>query len=322
VGGTTFNYDLQLDLDTSYTGKDLLRTVLPSKPAFLARTSVFVDDQVELLTRAIQSNGFALVDIWDFCVAYFGGRNPLNRKTIEQMMEDMEMPAGVLYEGTRPEYSRAWRDLYVPPETHDEEGIRITPAVKGQDLQRVADSKLDRRIGILIAGSAGQKIRSVATLIGAGGIMSGLFSTQKDDYPITVRTGHSVAEIILSPEHIHYTGIDQPDIVLLLSIDGLNQISRDLPGYSPDTRVYVEESLVPLLKTPAQVISLPLKNAAKEVGKLAIGPLGFGAILAREDLYPVEAFEAAAKLLQKGAVAEGNIIGLRAGMALGAMGEA
>ena len=117
--------------------------------------------------------------------------------------------------------------------------------------------------------------------------MSGLYATQKDDYPITVRTGHSIAEVILSPEHIHYTGIDTPDIVLLLSVDGLNQIIRRVPEYPATTRIYAEESLVPLLKTQAQIISLPLKTAAKEVGKLAIGPLGFGAILAREQLYPL-----------------------------------
>jgi 2-oxoglutarate ferredoxin oxidoreductase subunit beta len=296
---------------------DFLRTLLPSKPSFLARTSVFADDQVDLLTRAITSGGFALVDIWDFCIAYFGGKNPTNRTTIEKMMEDLEMPAGVLYEGTRPEYSRAWRELYSPPETHDDEGIRIErPAIKGQDLEKVAESSLDHRVGILVAGGAGQKIRSLATLVGAAGIMSGLFATQKDDYPITVRTGHSIAEIILAPEHIHYTGIDTPDIVLLLSVDGLNQIIRKVPDYPATTRIYAEESLVPLLKTQAQVISLPLKTAAKEVGKLAIGPVGFGAILAREKLYPPEAFEAAATLLQKAAVAQGNIAGLKAGMAL------
>jgi len=295
---------------------DFLGTLRPSKPAFLARTSVFADDATELLIRAIQAPGFALLDIWDFCIAYFGGKNPLNRATIEQMMADLEMPPGVLYEGTRSEYAASWRDLYIPPETHDSEGMRQVAPAPGKDLKVMARSDLKDRVSLFIAGGAGQKIRSLATLIGGGGILSGLYASQKDDYPITVRTGHSIAEVILAPEHIHYTGIDTPDLVLVLSPDGLAQIERKLPNYPAGTRVYVEESLAGALSTQAEVIPLPFKTAAKAVGRLTIGPVAFGAILAREHLYPAEAFEAAARLLQKGAVAEGNIAGFRAGMEL------
>jgi Pyruvate/2-oxoacid:ferredoxin oxidoreductase gamma subunit len=131
-----------------------------------------------------------------------------------------------------------------------------------------------------------------------------------------MRTGHSIAEVILSPEHIHYTGIDTPDVVLLLSPDGLAQIAKKLPDYAPSTRICAEESLAAGLNTPAQVIPLPFRTAAKAVGKLAIGPVSFGALLAKEGFYPPEAFEAAARLLQKGAVAEGNIAGFRPGAEL------
>jgi 2-oxoglutarate ferredoxin oxidoreductase subunit beta len=97
----------------------------------------------------------------------------------------------------------------------------------------VAGSALLRRTDILIAGSAGQKIRSIATLLGAGGIMSGLHATQKDDYPITVRTGHSAAEVILSPEPVRYTGIEVPDVVLVLSQDGLSHNAKQLSAGHP-----------------------------------------------------------------------------------------
>lgn len=288
---------------------DFLQTLRPSKPSFLARTSVFGEGQVDLLVEAIQTPGFALVDIWDFCIAYFGGRMALNKRALENMMEELEMPAGVLYRGTRPEYAQAWRDLY-----HAEPPAAPAPP-KG--LAVVGKSELDHKVGILMAGGAGQKIRSAATLVGAAAIMSGLNATQKDDYPITVRTGHSVSEVIVSPNEINYTGIDDPDIVLLLAKDGLSQVARKLKKCSPTTRIYVDEALAPSVDSPGQIIALPLNATAKEVGKLAIGPIAFGAALARESLFPVEVFETAARALQKGAVAEGNIAGLRAGLQLG-----
>jgi Pyruvate/2-oxoacid:ferredoxin oxidoreductase gamma subunit len=292
---------------------DVPGTLLPSKPSFLARTSVFADDAVDLVTRAVATEGFALVDIWDLCVAYYAGANPLSRDTIGDMMARLDMPAGVLYEGDRPEFARAWRELYHPDEVADEEGMCLLPPEKG--LTPVAASGLDRPVSILIAGAAGQKIRSAATLLGAGAIMSGLYATQKDDYPVTVRTGHSAAEVILAPEPVVYTGVETPDIVLILSPEGLGRIRRQLATLAPETRVYADPGLGPV-DTPATVIRLPLVEAAKSVHRLAIAAVGIGAILRREGLYPPEAFVAAADRLQKAKVAATNADGLRAGLAL------
>ena len=246
-------------------------------------------------------------------MAYYAGQNPISRDTIVQMMEDLEMPPGVHYQGTRPEFARAWRELYHPDEVADEEGMCLLPPDDG--LAAVASSDLRRRTGILIAGSAGQKIRSIATLLGAGGILSGLHATQKDDYPITVRTGHSAAEVILSPEPIGYTGIEMPDIVLILSVDGLVHVKKQLPTYPPETRVYIDSALGEI-DTAAQVIRLPLAEAAKTVHRLAIGAVGLGAILAAEGLYPREAFDIAARRLQKAKVADTNVAGFAAGFDL------
>lgn len=286
---------------------DLVRTLQPSKPSFLGRTHVFAEGQVDMLVEAIQAPGFALVDIWDFCIAYYGGRATLNKGAMEHMMAELEMPAGVLYRGDRPEYSQAWHAL------HAKEGGRSAP----QGLQVVGRSRLDRKVGIILAGGAGQKIRSAAGLIGAAAIMSGLQATQKDDYPITVRTGHSVSETIISPHDIHYTGIEDPDITIVLSQDGLAQVARKLKKCSAQARIYADETLAGSIETPGQVIPLPFGQTAKRVGKLTIAAVAFGAVLAVEDLFPVEVFEAAARAMQKAAVAEGNIAGLRAGLELG-----
>ncbi|MCB0589170.1 MAG: hypothetical protein KDD06_28030, partial [Phaeodactylibacter sp.] len=67
------------------------------------------------------------------------------------------------------------------------------------------------RLGIVIAGSAGGGVQSTARLIANAGILSGLHATMKGEYPITVGTGFSLAEVILSTKEIHYTGLEVPD---------------------------------------------------------------------------------------------------------------
>ncbi len=292
---------------------DIMGTLRPSRPGFLARTSVFAEDLSALIARGLSTEGFALLDIWDLCVAYYASQNTLTRSSIEDLMGELEMPAGVHYEGTRPEFARAWRDLYHPEEPADEEGMCLRPPDRG--LEPLYSSSLQKRTGILIAGTAGQKIRSLATLFGAGAIMSGLYATQKDDYPITVMTGHSAAEVILSPEPILYTGSEDPDIVLILSEEGRDRVKRTLRRLRSEARVYVDESLGEV-DTPARPVPLDLKEVAKSVHRLTIGAVGAGAILSREGLYPLEAFEAAAHRLQNAKVAKTNILGFRAGASL------
>lgn len=288
------------------TPLDLIKTLAALKPSFLARTHVFSEGQADIIARAIRAPGFALVDIWDFCIAYFGGRMTLNKKAMEQLMADLDMPAGVLHECTRTEFAQEYR------QRSSSLGVRSFP----KSLHQVAQSKLERRTGILIAGAAGQRIRTAATLIGASAIASGLKATQKDDYPITVRTGYSVSEVIISPEEIYYTGIDDPDIVLVLARDGLSHVARTLRSCSPKSRVYVDEHLANEIETPGQVIVLPFARTARKVNKLAIGAVAFGAVLARERLFPPEAFEAAVRQIQRKELWDTFVAAFRAGFEL------
>jgi Pyruvate/2-oxoacid:ferredoxin oxidoreductase gamma subunit len=55
---------------------------------------------------------------------------------------------------------------------------------------------------LVIAGSAGGKVRSTGRVLGEAAILSGLWAAQQDDYPVTVQTGHSISELIFSPREI------------------------------------------------------------------------------------------------------------------------
>jgi Pyruvate/2-oxoacid:ferredoxin oxidoreductase gamma subunit len=176
---------------------------------------------------------------------------------------------------------------------------------------------VETQTGIVIAGGAGEKIRSSTAIFAKAAISAGLAVTQKDDYPITVMTGHSVAEIILSRAPIEYTAIDAPDYFLVLSSEGLKK-SRARIGRLPETcRLYAEESLE-LPETRAQVVKLPLVRTARKINRLSVTTVALAALLGDSGLFPSDAYAAAISIFDKPDIAEIDLKALHAGLGLAA----
>jgi 2-oxoglutarate/2-oxoacid ferredoxin oxidoreductase subunit beta len=83
-------------------------------------------------------------------------------------------------------------------------------------------------------GSAGQRIVTAGEVLCLAALSAGLRATQKNDYDITVLKGPSVSEIILWPAEVGYTGIEQPDIILVLSEDGVKRRRRAFSQIAQD----------------------------------------------------------------------------------------
>ncbi len=81
----------------------------------------------------------------------------------------------------------------------------------------------NKRHEIVIMGAAGQRIVTAGELLCMAGVTAGLYTTQKNDYPITVMRGHSVTEVILSPEKVDFTGIENPTVLIALAEEGVNR---------------------------------------------------------------------------------------------------
>ena len=79
---------------------------------------------------------------------------------------------------------------------------------------------------VVILGSAGQRIITAGEILCLAGLTAGFQTTQKNEYNITVLRGHSITEVILSPQAIGYTGIERPDVVLALSQEGVDRRKR------------------------------------------------------------------------------------------------
>ena len=285
---------------------DLCATAAAAGAGWVYRATTFDDDLADVLVRAISSPGFAMVDVWELCTAYYQPQNQMKKRGLFELMDDLGYRRGLLVDKPRTEYT----ELYRQAAESGGPAIPKKPAIEPSHRHT-----LKRQTGILVAGSAGQKIKSTATLLAEGGIFADLQATQKDDYPITVKTGHSVAEIILSPQRIEYTGIDVPDYVIVVSEDGVRRISRQMASYPESCVVYADASLE-LPPTGARVRPIDLESIRRKTGPLGLATAALGAFIAETGLYPVEAMAHAIETLRSPKLAEASIKALKLGAAL------
>ena len=282
---------------------DICQTVAVNGASFTARTLSFDKGLPDLIAEAIQNEGFSLVDIWELCTAYYVPNNRFNKSLLESTLEGLHLKRGVIQRSPRPEYSRAYRGL-----VEHEAGKTAMPA---HAIPQKFPNALDRRVGMVIAGAAGKKINSAATLFCRGAVLSGLWASQRNDYPVTVKSGHSVAEVILSPKEIGYTGISKPDILVMLFKEGVGSVREQLENMTEADTVYANSDLLPI-NTKAKVIPMDFTNFDQfRTKKEYWAIIALAKVLHDTGIYPVEAFKEAVS--GRSEFAEGNLKAIEVG---------
>lgn len=270
---------------------DICATVAANGAGYVWRGTSFDDDVAERMAEAVRSECFALLDIWELCTAYYVPKNKASRKTLTSILDGLNLKAGLLHRAEYPEYAAAYREA--------SSSQRGKPTLSPRPIARRFDSPLDRPFHLVVAGSAGGKIRSAAHVAGEAALLSGLWAAQRDDYPITVMTGHSIAEIVLSPREIDYTAIARPDALILLSRDGLSKVGHQLAVMQPEDHVFtlpefaeVETRATKHVIDPATAPTRPAKGAValfclaralNELGIVSIEAMEASALLRPSD---------------------------------------
>jgi len=95
-----------------------------------------------------------------------------------------------------------------------------------------------------------------------------------------VGTGFSIAEVILSPQPIYYTGIEKPDVAIVVSWDGWEKIR---PRIHPETRLLVDTT-VPVEGDG----NLQRFDWKKQAGARGAALLGIATWLEQEEVLPLE----------------------------------
>jgi 2-oxoglutarate ferredoxin oxidoreductase subunit beta len=281
---------------------DVCATLAVNGAGFVARATAFDKELPELMTQAITYDGFSLIDAWELCTAYFVPNNDFSRKALEATLAEFGFPTGIIHREERPEYSRAYRDAHA--------GLRGRPTLAPTPLVPKYPNRVTRKLHCVVAGSAGGKVRSTAAAFSRGAVLAGLWATQRDDYPVTVMTGYSVSEVILGPEEIRYTGIPRPDLMLVLTPEGLHKVRRQIAGLAETASLYVNAALLPV-ETPAQVIPVDFGKASIRVTRSNQAVMALAAMLRHSELYPLAAFEEAIQAGQRAEVAEENLAAIR-----------
>jgi pyruvate/2-oxoacid:ferredoxin oxidoreductase beta subunit len=286
---------------------DLCATVGVCGAGFVARSTVFDKTLPELIGQALQHDGFALVDIWELCTAYFSPNNQFKKQDMMDLLEYGGFATGILEENDRPEYAQAYRRAM-----REEREKRPD---KGKPLAPRFEAQIAGRLKVMIAGAAGGRVRSTGHLLGQGALLSGLYATQRDDYPVTVMTGHSACEVILDTMPIGYTGITRPDVLILVAEEGRAKAAPKLASMTEADRAYVAEEMLPV-ETAAQIVPLDFARLDYRVTRRNRAIVALGAVLHREGWYPFEAVLAATKETQREAVAASNLEALEASTGL------
>jgi len=178
---------------------DICELAYRTGASYSCRTFVGSDIPARL-EEAFRTNGFSLVEVVETCPAY----GVTKAKELHELMEHGE----VTLKNTRP-----------PAKTPKKDVASITGSLPV--IESKYDSTLKTRLEVVIAGSAGEGVQLAGELLASAGIAAGLHTSRKGEYPVTVGTGFSVAEVILSREEILYTGIESPHVMIITSADGL-----------------------------------------------------------------------------------------------------
>jgi len=233
------------------------------------RCSGLANDLVENMRRAVEFKGFAVLDIWGICTGRYSRKNRLSPREIKTQLHGIPAYTGIVTGNERPEYVASYYQT----------AGSLMPASLPLQIEQIHTAPQRQKQEILLLGSAGQRIVTAGELLCLAAMSGGMQVTQKNDYDITVLKGPSVSEIILWPEEVGFTGIENPDIILVFSADGVKRRQQLFSHMSDKGLVLCVEGIeIPQCK--AQKIFIDLKEKG-------IGPESYGlaalALLARKE---------------------------------------
>jgi pyruvate/2-oxoacid:ferredoxin oxidoreductase beta subunit/Pyruvate/2-oxoacid:ferredoxin oxidoreductase gamma subunit len=285
---------------------DIAATVGVNGAQYVWRGSSFDPALAERIAEGMAADGFALLDVWELCTAYYVRSNAYSRRAIETTMEELGLASGVLQRRTAAEFAAEYR--------RRSDRVPSRPA----DLDVVhpqAPGPFAGRAGVVVAGAAGGRVRSAVRLAGRAATHAGSWAAQRDDYPVTVRTGHSVSTLVLRDAPIRFPGVSTPELAVVVAAEGLAKVRRMLAGMDPGSLVLTLPEFAEL-ETPARVEVVDPAASERRLPKadLALALLVVG--LLRLGLVPLDALRAASATLAP-AIAErtAEVVEAAAGLA-------
>ena len=270
---------------------DLCKVAAAAGAPYVTRTSTYAPDLVDEMAAAIGFKGFSVIDIWGVCPGRYTKRNKLTPKMIDAQLTRLTSCQGAVEENQRPEYGQHYREIargLPEPSKPARITARFQPPARG-------------RQEVLILGSAGQRVVTAGEIFCLAGMTAGWYATQKNDYPITVLRGHSVSEMVLSPDPVDYTGIETPAVVVALADEGVGRRKKLLAGLGPQTLI-IKAAGVDLPETGATVTEMDFKAHKIKAQDWALASLAL--MTKNNNLISMEMLTAAVSMRFNGDIAD------------------
>jgi Pyruvate/2-oxoacid:ferredoxin oxidoreductase gamma subunit len=210
----------------------------------------------------------------------------------------MEMASGILQETNRPSFQTSYKNI--------QEKASVQNPISGLELETIFEHSLTKPIRIVLAGAAGQKVVSAGNLLASAATLSGLWVSRRADFPITIQTGFSVAEIVISPEPVLYSGIVKPDVVAIIASEGKSKVSR-LTLAMDDSGVIYHSDGLGNIESEAQISPLDFPEDVQQDIRKNLSALTAAFLTKKLNMFPFEALKEASRQIQKPKITEINL---------------
>jgi 2-oxoglutarate ferredoxin oxidoreductase subunit beta len=289
TGGQNSNFS-PLEFITSTTPRgnmvppiDICKVLDGCGAGFVARTMATDKDLPHIIAQAIAHPGFALVEVVELCTEYAVKQNDITGKSLADILTRHQLPLGVLRHSTaRKEFGTLYKDKFQP---HADDGETTS-----EYIDQCFSSTLQKQTGIVIGGTAGERVQLTAHLLARAAVMSGLECTQKNDNPVTQGSGFSLSEVCISPSEIYYTGIDEPDLIIVTSTDGVRELtSNGTFDRATKRTMLLADTDLSLPETEARLVRYSLRKKMTPARAAAAGVYLASLLI---EVVPPEAFQA------------------------------
>jgi len=210
-----------------FVGFDICKLTHAAGASYVSRI-IGVGDFSEQLKEAFSVEGFSLLEVLEICPSYGVKLNP--KFKLQEIAKEAGREIGVW---------KNQRNKFEYPEDNKIDSL----INKLKILEPRFSNKIKSQLRIILSGSAGEGVQLAASIFSYAASLSGLYTTQKGSYPVTVGVGFSSSELNISNEEILFHGIELPDYAIITSIDGLNYSKNKISKMTENQTVFIDSSL-------------------------------------------------------------------------------
>jgi Pyruvate/2-oxoacid:ferredoxin oxidoreductase gamma subunit len=258
---------------------------------YVAAASAYDSALPVRIREALEYKGFSVLEIQGVCPGRYTKKNKLTPGMIEETLRNKGYENGPVPENRRPEYGEVYRS----------EAASRKAAERPLAVEAVFSPPFEGLRTVSILGSAGQRIITAGELLGLAGMTAGLRVTQKNEYNITVLRGPSIADLILSPGPVEYTGTETPNVVLALADEGVLK-RKDIFGRLAPGALAIRAADVNIPETRARVVEIDFK--ARKIKEVDRALTGLAALAGMNEALTLEMLIEALRLRFRGGLLE------------------